>query len=495
MKRYLIICLLLVQYIFVQAQTAKITFENTLSKTGEVGFYLPGPPKSSSQLFGDSAEGNYFFKDGIFKQDIHVKELTPIYYYAGKLRGYLYVSPGDDLHVKFSRIGDKDSVTITGKGANNNQYLGLTTSLNREAFKNDTLPDRVLQEIKRIELQNQLAIQQYIKKHKPTKAWKDMMALNQQYIPLDLYVGFNGNQKFSYRNKKNYKELKAIWDKKQDSLLNTVDIQDPKAVQSEVFYHFLSNYLLRKKESLWEQMNDSSVMQKYYPGMTREEALKMHSSDMENQFVERMINQEFQGKVNELAYASLLDNIQRDKKTNAAAIIGRFEKKYPNSEYLKVFAPMISEVRTNEGRKLNDKMIFIPSGSEFSNFDQVLEKVKGKTVLIDLWGSWCGPCHQEIQKNAGPLKKHFADKDVTFMYIANYDEGKDEQLKKLIAYYNMEGLHINANRTLTDDIIKKTGASGFPSYIIIKKDGSYELSKAGYPMKRDVLIKQIEESL
>jgi hypothetical protein len=33
------------------------------------------------------------------------------------------------------------------------------------------------------------------------------------------------------------------------------------------------------------------------------------------------------------------------------------------------------------------------------------------------------------------------------------------------------------------------------TYVIIKKDGTWELSKAGYPMKREVLIRQLESAL
>jgi protein-disulfide isomerase-like protein with CxxC motif len=59
----------------------------------------------------------------------------------------------------------------------------------------------------------------------------------------------------------------------------------------------------------------------------------------------------------------------------------------------------------------------------------------------------------------------------------------------------MEGFHILANLKLTKDIMQKVKGNGFPTYVIIKKDGTYELSKAGYPMNREILIKQLEEAL
>jgi protein-disulfide isomerase-like protein with CxxC motif len=67
--------------------------------------------------------------------------------------------------------------------------------------------------------------------------------------------------------------------------------------------------------------------------------------------------------------------------------------------------------------------------------------------------------------------------------------------QKLIAYFKLTGTHVLANEKLSDDIMKKTKGRGYPTYIVIKKDGSYELSKAGYPMDRGVLIKQLEDAL
>jgi hypothetical protein len=61
--------------------------------------------------------------------------------------------------------------------------------------------------------------------------------------------------------------------------------------------------------------------------------------------------------------------------------------------------------------------------------------------------------------------------------------------KKLIVYFDKEGTHLLANSRLTDDIMAKINGRGYPTVFIIKKDGSFELSKADYPMNRDILFK------
>lgn len=325
---------------------------------------------------------------------------------------------------------------------------------------------------------------------------QELMVQHLTYTKGKLFYNFWGNQKYAVRRLATAEQLFPIWKAKNDSLLALHPLDNAKALNSPSYRLLIADYLLRKKEEIWENIQNPDVLQAYYPELSRDEALAEYAADSQNLLQERLLNKIFTGKVNEYAYALLLRNIMEGKKTSAIKVIEHFESKYPKSVYHQVFAPMITQVKVDSKRVFDpNKMIFVAGSEQFDNFDQVLAAFRGKTVLIDLWGTWCAPCHQEIQKNSGPLKEHFANKDVTFLYIANYDVGKDQLLKELIAYYDLAGQHINASKELTDDMMAKTKASGFPSYILIKKNGEYALSKSGYPMDRSVLIQEIEQDL
>ena len=135
------------------------------------------------------------------------------------------------------------------------------------------------------------------------------------------------------------------------------------------------------------------------------------------------------------------------------------------------------------------------NGTNLSSLDEVLTAMKGKTVLVDMWGTWCGPCREEIEKNSAAIRTHFNGKGLTYLYIANYDKDNSEVWKKLIAYFGIEGTHLLASDKLNDDIMAKVKGSGFPTLFIIKRDGSIEMSKTAYPINREVLIKQLEDAL
>jgi thiol-disulfide isomerase/thioredoxin len=141
-------------------------------------------------------------------------------------------------------------------------------------------------------------------------------------------------------------------------------------------------------------------------------------------------------------------------------------------------------------------MVFMAgNGTKFNSLDEVLAAMKGKTVLVVMWGTWCGPCREEIEKNSAAIREHFKDKGLTYLYIANNDMNNQEQWKKLIAYFDMEGTHLLANNLLTEDIMAKVNGQGYPTLFIIKKDGTFEQSKTAYPINRDILFKQLEEDL
>jgi thiol-disulfide isomerase/thioredoxin len=185
----------------------------------------------------------------------------------------------------------------------------------------------------------------------------------------------------------------------------------------------------------------------------------------------------------------------KEKQDNIPEMFKRFKQKYPKSQYIPYIKPFVQEVQEKEKRKLNDKMVLLENTDSLKSFDDVLKLVKGKTVLLDMWGTWCGPCRESLLVNLDSIKNHFQNKGLDYLYIANYDESNPAKWKQLVPYYNLSGTNILANKILTMDIMQKVKGNGYPTYVIIKKDGSFELSKAGYPMDRNVLYYQLEDAL
>ncbi len=405
---------------------------------------------------------------------------------------HFYLSPGDDLQFFADENNLQNSIVVKGKGSENNRTM--IQSLHDKFIQNlydiyekDTLPYCILKAIKEKDVLNRKTLKDYITTFHPTKDFIKNESLYVQYFQLTQYITFKGNHKFEIRQAFLRNENK--WQVIEDSLIKDNPINNDEVLNVSDYAYFLSQYLLRTKERLWQH---PELMRQYYE---TEIDKKLMTDDPENLLKEKIINNYFSGKTAEYLYALIIKESTHEIEDNLPEIFARFKQIYPHSKYTPFIEPIITRIEERRKRKLTDKMIFIKNTDSLQTFDDVLKLMKGKTVLLDMWGTWCGPCRKELLKNSDSIKNYFINRALDFLYIANYDIERETKWKELISYYNLTGNHILANQRLTNDIINKVKVSGYPTYVIIKKDGTFELSEAGYPMKREILYKQIDKIL
>ena len=156
---------------------------------------------------------------------------------------------------------------------------------------------------------------------------------------------------------------------------------------------------------------------------------------------------------------------------------------------------MVNLMLDKRKNELSAKTILISNLDSIQSFNEVLELVKGKTVLLDMWGTWCLACRRELANHTEDIKEYYKNKPLDYLYIANNDESNEEKWRELIPYYNLTGTHILANQQLSKDIMSKVNSSGYPTYIIIKKDGTFELYDRSKGLELDTLFKQIDQIL
>ncbi|HLX93697.1 MAG TPA: TlpA disulfide reductase family protein, partial [Puia sp.] len=337
----------------------------------------------------------------------------------------------------------------------------------------------------------------YIGLYCPSPAFIHAWDQNIEYMAASEYYSFKENNKYGIWTA--YKRNKNEWQHVQDSLFSHLNLDNQTAVSSLSYRSLLKAILVRTKESLWDESgkHPATFYRDWYD-TTEAAGAVMHQKDPENLLQEKIILRYFKSPaVVDYQYAVLLDDALSERNpTNLIQIYQRFKRRFPHSPYLRWIEPAMRTVAAHEQRRLNAKMVFAPeNGAKLHSWEDVLTLVKGKTVLLDMWGTWCGPCRQQIEKNNKAIHDHFKGKGLDYLYIASYDEQRPDVWKKMIAYFNLEGTHVLANKDLTKDVLAKVKGTGFPTYVVIKRDGTFALSKAGFPMKREMLIQQLEEAL
>ena len=121
----------------------------------------------------------------------------------------------------------------------------------------------------------------------------------------------------------------------------------------------------------------------------------------------------------------------------------------------------------------------------------ILDKYKGKTILIDIWATWCGPCkfgHEKMK----PLKEELSDKDIVYVYLtsptSDYDKWKDY-------ITDISGEHYFLTEEQLDAIFKQLQGTGYPTYAIFAPNGERHTSFSGFNLEaiREALEKALNE--
>ncbi len=109
-------------------------------------------------------------------------------------------------------------------------------------------------------------------------------------------------------------------------------------------------------------------------------------------------------------------------------------------------------------------------GSEFS-----LSDLKGRYVLLDFWGSWCGPCRQE-NPNIVKLFDKFNGKTFTdasgFEVVSVAIEKDENRMKSAILNDNLKWkYHIPQLDRFNSPIVIQYGVKEIPTKYLINPDG------------------------
>ena len=106
-------------------------------------------------------------------------------------------------------------------------------------------------------------------------------------------------------------------------------------------------------------------------------------------------------------------------------------------------------------------------------FKNIIKKHKGKTLVIEIWASWCGDCVKAMPK----IKELQANNpDVDYVFIS-MDKTADKW-KAGIEKHELKGEHYMANDQMKGVFGKAIDLDWIPRYIILDKTGKIVLYRA-----------------
>jgi thiol-disulfide isomerase/thioredoxin len=128
--------------------------------------------------------------------------------------------------------------------------------------------------------------------------------------------------------------------------------------------------------------------------------------------------------------------------------------------------------KTNFSKEaLNEKIISLDG--TYVPFQEVLNQYKGKTVVLEVWASWCGDCVKAM-----PKIKELQAKNPAVSYVFISMDKTTDKWKAGIEKHQLNGDHFLANDGMKGAFGKAIELDWIPRYIIIDKNGKIVLYRA-----------------
>lgn len=125
----------------------------------------------------------------------------------------------------------------------------------------------------------------------------------------------------------------------------------------------------------------------------------------------------------------------------------------------------------------------------------LIEPYKGKVISVDFWGTWCAPCRAELPAMKEMAGK-YADKDAIFIFFAA--RSPENSWLNVIREAGLTApniVHFNLPDEQMGLLVDKFGVSGYPTHILVGRDGKIIKGTLGSPLHDNTLEMTIGELL
>jgi thiol-disulfide isomerase/thioredoxin len=249
--------------------------------------------------------------------------------------------------------------------------------------------------------------------------------------------------------------------------MKDVNLNDTSLLQLQYYKDFLTTYVYYKSSN---DFKNSSVTTKD----------KFTETDFTLDFIYKVFNEQ---KILDFVTYSVMHDRTNLLAVNDKSLLS-FKEHCSNKDYI--------EQIYNTYRDLQPLMPGNPA-PEFVLYDSKdkeyrLSDYKGKNLLIDVWGVYCGPCIREMPY-LEKIEEDYKGKDIEFI-CACVEKDHDLWLRRM-KELNVKGTQLNIKGGRDSQFRKDYKIIWTPTYILIDKEGKFIDARAPKPTEdlRDLLDK------
>jgi len=100
------------------------------------------------------------------------------------------------------------------------------------------------------------------------------------------------------------------------------------------------------------------------------------------------------------------------------------------------------------------------------------DTLRGKTVVLDFWATWCGPCVEEFPTLRRIGKRHGDEVLVLGINLDTAQDLSEEALREWIVREQVPGRHVHDGLSWDSDLVAAFGVSEIPFNVVVGPDGA-----------------------
>lgn len=388
---------------------------------------------------------------------------------------YLYVAPGDSVHltIDVALLAKKDFswLKITGDhGVISDQFNKANRYLDQlpyHKYDYSHSPAQLLVDLKEDYQRYLLALKDYATLHQLDPKAVELTASERKYGLVNYISDYGNNNKEA--------TIKLFGDP-------FFGKDDPKNFQSQMFPYYLADYLRRVTRA------DTTIVaaakaQKFLTAVQKGTALLLKEAKgpsrdyMVYKYVSSFLNQN----------PKVVDSIPNLKSYFTDQLY--YDELKKSALLLRDHSFPITPIKGIQYLTANETVQSIP---ETDVFRYLANRYPNKVIYIDVFATWCVPCRLEHQ-SAPSLQQSFVDKNVVFVNLCLQSDAAAWQ--KMVKTEAIKGENYYLDNDATKLFMGLYRLDGFPSYILVKKDGKISTTRAPRPSETTLVRKAISQLL
>ncbi|HLZ89171.1 MAG TPA: TlpA disulfide reductase family protein, partial [Puia sp.] len=151
-------------------------------------------------------------------------------------------------------------------------------------------------------------------------------------------------------------------------------------------------------------------------------------------------------------------------------------------------------------RELSRQMIDLPAPSftlqDLDGHTVSLDSLRGKTVVVDFWATWCGPCKASFPAMQMAVNKYRDSNDVRFLFIHTWehDDTATRAARQFIVakqYPFQVLMDLKDKTTGSNRVVEDYKVSGIPTKFVIDRNGRIRFRLTGFEGGNDAAVDEL----